>query len=65
MSNLETFNKILRSGKENWKYKEINALENKFPHSSVYFARTALQEKFPDLTFTLDEVKGLLAEAYE
>ena len=35
------------------------------PHSSVYYCRAALEERFPDRKFTIEETKELIKEIYD
>lgn len=34
------------------------------PHSDVYYCRAALEERFPDQKFTIQETKDLIKEIY-
>ena len=34
------------------------------PHSDVFYVRAALEDRFPDRKFTIDEVKRLLLEEF-
>ena len=35
------------------------------PHSDVFYCRAALEAKFPDRTFTIEETKELIKEVYD
>lgn len=38
--------------------------ESEFRHSTVYYVKSLLQDKFKPRKFTLDEVEGLLEEVF-
>lgn len=43
---------------------EYNIKESDYRHSSVYYCKAALEEKFKPRKFTLDEVEKLLQEEF-
>jgi len=34
------------------------------PHSDLFYCRAALEDRFPDKKFTMDEVRALIEEVY-
>jgi hypothetical protein len=38
---------------------------NMLPHSDLFYIRAALEDKFPDRKFTMEEVRGLVDQEYK